>query len=201
MSIIPLLFYVFSAMALASATLVIVSRNPVQAVLFLILTFFSMAGIWMLLEAEFLAITLVLVYVGAVMVLFLFVVMMLNVEEAALASGFTRYLPLGVCVSVLVLVSLAYALGKEPLGFNKVFDLPSQAAGTSQVKRLGELLYTQYLYPFEIAGVLLFVAIVAAISLTFRGRRAKKTPYPSDQMKQVKTDRLKLINLKSEKAL
>lgn len=198
MTLLQSFFYLFSALTLTSATMVIVSRNPVRAVLFLVLTFFTMAGVWMLLEAEFLAITLVLVYVGAVMVLFLFVVMMLNIEEATLRSGFARYLPLGICISVLVVVGLVYAIKEGPLEFVPLKASP-YSAEVSQVKRLGELLYTHYVYPVEVAGVLLLVAIIAAISLTFRGQRAKKTPRPSEQVQWQKTDRITLINLKDEK--
>jgi len=188
-----ILFYAFSALAILSASQVILSKNPVRAVLYLVLTFFIMGGVWLLLEAEFLAITLVLVYVGAVMVLFLFVVMMLDVDLATVRSGFTRYLPLGLCVSVLVVVGLVYAVSQGQFGLEHFKTPEPLPASYSGVKHLGELLYTQYLYPFELAGILLLVAIIAAISLTFRGSRGSKAPAPDKQIQVSKKDRLRMV--------
>lgn len=193
MTLLQILFYSFSALTLLSAAMVILSKNPVRAVLFLVLTFFSMGGIWMLLEADFLAMTLVLVYVGAVMVLFLFVVMMLDIDIAALRSSFMRHLPIGILVSVLIVVALVLALHKNEWAFDANKIIPFQDAQFSEVKQLGELLYTHYLYPFELAGVLLLVAIVAAISLTFRGHRKSRIQEPSAQIKVKKADRLEII--------
>jgi NADH-quinone oxidoreductase subunit J len=195
MTLTQILFYFFSAIAIFSASMVVMARNPVRAVLFLVLTFFVTGGLWLLLEAEFLAITLVLVYVGAVMVLFLFVVMMLDVELNSLRSGFTRYLPIGLCISVLVAVALVYAVGEKEFGAQLISVPVPHLKGYSHVKMLGELLFTRYLYPFELAGVLLLVAIVAAISLTFRGSRGTKAPLPSEQVKVSKKDRLRLVNI------
>ncbi len=193
------MFYIFSGLALFAGSMVIVSKNPVRAVLFLVLTFISMSGLWMLLEAEFLAITLVLVYVGAVMVLFLFVVMMLDIELASVREGFSRYLPVGISVSVLVVVALVSAVGPKEFGLEKVPAPAPYPVDFSNVKALGELLYTQYLYPFEIAAILLLVAIIAAISLTFRGRRESKAPNPSQQVQVRKADRIRLVKMKPEK--
>lgn len=197
MTIEQLVFYGFSALAILSASMVIVSKNPVRAVLFLILTFFATASLWVMLEAEFLAVTLVLVYVGAVMVLFLFVVMMLDIELASLREGFARYLPVGLCVSVLVVVGLIYAVGPRDFGLLKI-PSPEPAANFSNAQALGTLLYTEYLYPFELAGVLLLIAIIAAIALTFRGRRENKSPNPAWQVSVQKKDRIRLVKLESE---
>ena len=190
-----LVFYFFSTMALLSATMVIVSKNPVRAVLSLIVSFISMAALWLLLEAEFLAITLVLVYVGAVMVLFLFVIMMLDIELASIREGFSKFLPLGICVSVLVVLGLVAAVGPEDFGLQKYSAPVPHAANFSNIEVLGELLYTQYLYPFEIAGVLLLVAIVAAIRLTFRGKQKK----PEQRLQATKENRLRVLKIKSER--
>lgn len=192
-SIFEVIFYTFSGLAVLSGSQVIFSKNPVRAVLFLVLTFFIMSGIWLLLEAEFLAMTLILVYVGAVMVLFLFVVMMLDVDLATVRSGFTRYLPLGLLVSLLVVAGLIYAVTQGQFG-NEHFKTPEPSPATyNQVKQLGELLYTYYVYPFEIAGILLLVAIVAAISLTFRGKRGSLAIDPEKQVQVTKKDRLRIV--------
>ena len=172
MTVESIVFYLFAALTVLGAVGVITVRNAVQAVLCLVLTFFSAAVLWMLLEAEFLAVTLVLVYVGAVMVLFLFVVMMLDVDYASLKSGFTRYLPLGILVALALFGAIYWVIRSEVLG-----EMPEPAkhsAEYSNVTVLGKLLYTEYFYAFEVAGVILLVAIVAAISLTFRGRRDRR---------------------------
>lgn len=191
-----LVFYGFATVAILSAVMVIVAKNSVRSVLFLILTFFATSGIWMLLEVDFLAFTLVLVYVGAVMVLFLFVVMMLDIELAALREGFTRYLPVGLGVAVLVIAGLAYALGTGQFGL-QYFKAPEpHSIAYSEIKELGILLFNNYLYPFELAGLLLLVAIVAAISLTFRGRRElNKAPEPNRQISVSKKDRLQIVKM------
>ncbi|MEY3183149.1 MAG: hypothetical protein RLZ35_1134 [Pseudomonadota bacterium] len=190
------LFFVFAGLAIVSALQVILAKNAVRAVLSLVLTFFATAAMWLLLEIEFLAITLILVYVGAVMVLFLFVVMMLDVEMSSLKEGFARHLPLGGCVSVLVVVGIVYAITPQQLPWKSLrFPLPENGLPeVSQVKALGELLYVNYLYPLEIAAILLLVAIVSAISLTFKGRRTNnKAIDPSDQISVKKADRLQIV--------
>ncbi len=192
-------FYGFAALAIVAASMVVVSKNPVRAVLFLVLTFFSTAGLWMLLEAEFLAVTLVLVYVGAVMVLFLFVVMMLDVELASIREGFARYLPLGLCVSTLVVVGLVFAAGPNNFGTDIVAKPSPHPPQFSNVAELGKHLYTEYLFPFELAGILLLVAIIAAISLTYRGRRESKAGSPVLQVQVRKQDRIRLVNIPSER--
>jgi NADH-quinone oxidoreductase subunit J len=191
-------FYFFSAMALVSGTMVIVAKNPVRAVLSLIVTFIAMSSLWLLLEAEFLAIALVLVYVGAVMVLFLFVVMMLDIGESSRREGFAKFLPLGICVSVLVVLGLVTAVGHEDFGAQK-YPIPvPHEASFSNINALGELLYTEYLYPFEIAGILLLVAIVAAISLTFKGRRLLTHSVMDEPVQASKKNRLRIVKMESE---
>ena len=158
-----IIFYAFAAILLFAATMVITVRNPVRAALFLVLAFFTSAAIWLMLQAEFLAISLVLVYVGAVLVLFLFVVMMLDIDLAPLQEGFTKYLPLGIIVAALIVAEMITVLNAPQ------FDIAATAvAGESNTRMLGRLLYTVYVYPFEIASVILTVAIVAAITLTLR---------------------------------
>ena len=188
-----LIFYAFAALLLFSATMVITVRNPVRAALFLVLAFFTSAAIWLMLHAEFLAITLVLVYVGAVLVLFLFVVMMLDIDLAPLMEGFTRYLPLGILVAALIVVEMITVLNAPQFDVGAV-----SAVEESNTKMLGRLLYTVYVYPFEIASVILTVAIVAAITLTLREHKRKL----QDVGKQVavrREDRVRLVNLRSEK--
>ena len=195
MPIIEIIFYLFGGVLTLSALSVITSRNPVYSVLFLVLCFFSAACIWLLLEAEFLAITLVLVYVGAVMVLFLFVVMMLDINLAQLKAGFARYLPVG------VLVALAMAAQLFILVWSRGLDaqvLEYAADETSNTRLLGEVLFTQYLYPFEIAGFILLVAIVAAIMLTHRRRPETKYQNPSQQVRIRREDRVRLVRVESE---
>jgi NADH-quinone oxidoreductase subunit J len=194
----PIIFYVFATLAIFAASMVVISKNSVRAVLFLVLTFFATAGLWMLLHAEFLAVTLVLVYVGAVMVLFLFVVMMLDVESASFREGFARFLPLGLSVAALVVFGLVFAVGARQFGIEIVPAPVADAVNFSNVEQLGILLYTEFLYPLELAGVLLLVAIIAAISLTFRGRRGTIAPNPTDQLKIRKEDRVKLFSFSRE---
>ena len=182
-------FYIFSALLLMSAGLMITVRNPVFAALFLILAFFSSSAIWLLLEAEFLAITLVLVYVGAVMVLFMFVVMMLDINLSALREGFARYLPIGATVAILMALSMVLVINAGEFGL--VSDVVQRhGADYSNTTELGKALYTSYLYPFEIAGAILLVAIIAAIALTMRGPRSSKAQKPGDQVAVKSTDRL-----------
>lgn len=186
-----LIFYFFAAILLFAATMVITVRNPVRAALFLVLAFFTSAAIWLMLHAEFLAISLVLVYVGAVLVLFLFVVMMLDIDLAPLTEGFTRYLPLGIIVAALIVVEMITVLNAPQ--FNVA---PAEVVDESNTRVLGRLLYTVYVYPFEIASVILTVAIIAAIILTLRGHKRKL----QDVGKQVavrRQDRVRLVNLRS----
>jgi len=192
-----LLFYVFAVITVLSALRVITARNPVHAALFLVLTFCTMSGIWMLLKAEFLAITLVLVYVGAVMVLFLFVVMMLDINLDEIRQGFWRNLPVALMVGVVVVLELAAVLMHVFSGVRDI-DAPPTPAGYSNTKALGTLLYTEYVYPFEIAAVILLVAIVAAIALTLRGRKDTRYNDPSAAVRVKPGDRLRIVKVPSQ---
>jgi len=192
-----ILFYVFATVLVLASLRVITAPNPVQAALFLVLAFFQAGGIWMLLKAEFLSIVLVLVYVGAVMVLFLFVVMMLDVNFDSLRKQFRSYVPVGATVFVLVLLEMALVLlGNRPVG---VTAGTSPAPPGGNTRALGRLLYTDYVYPFEIAAVVLLVAIIAAIALTHRRRRETKYQDPGEQVKVRAADRLRIVSMKSEK--
>ncbi len=194
-----IIFYIFSTILVGSALAVITVRNPIYAALFLVLAFFTCAGVWLLLEAEFLAITLVLVYVGAVMVLFLFVVMMLDINLAPLKEGFIRFLPVGIAVGVIILIQMAMILGPENFGLEK-FAMPvGQGEDYSNTKALGRILYTTYVYPFEIAAVILLVAIIAAISLTLRKRPDSKKQNVADQVKVRREDRVRLVKMPATK--
>jgi NADH-quinone oxidoreductase subunit J len=175
---------------------VITARNPVHSALSLVLAFFTAAGIWLLLEAEFLAITLVLVYIGAVMVLFLFVVMMLDINLVELRKGFWNYLPAGLLVGGLMILEMIMVLGRNDLGLAEPVPL---AADYSNTKALGRLLYTAYVYPFELAAVLLLVAMIAAIALTHRKRSDNKRINPGEQVKVKRADRIYMVNIKSQK--
>jgi NADH-quinone oxidoreductase subunit J len=198
MSVEQIIFYGFALILLLAATMVVTVRNPVRAALFLILAFFTSAGIWLLLEAEFLALTLVLVYVGAVMVLFLFVVMMLDIDLAPLQEGFTKYLPLGIVVAALITIEMIAVLGASHFGLDIVEAPVPHADGYSNTKEIGLLLYTVYVYPFEIASVILTVAIVAAITLTLRQKKSKSQNI-SEQIKVRREDRVRLIKMKASK--
>jgi NADH-quinone oxidoreductase subunit J len=194
-----ILFYCFSAVLIFAATMVITVRNPVRAALFLVLAFFTSAGIWLLLEAEFLALTLVLVYVGAVMVLFLFVVMMLDINLSSLQEGFTRYLPLGILVAALITVEMLAVLGASHFGLDIVPAPAPQPEDYSNTKAIGLLLYTTYVYPFEIASVILTVAIIAAITLTLRDTKSRKAQVVSEQVKVRAQDRVRVVKMDSSK--
>ena len=193
------IFYVFSAVMLFAAFMVVISRNPVKSALFLVLTFFSAAAIWLMLEAEFLAISLVLVYVGAVMVLFLFVVMMLDINVAKMRAGFGEFLPIGAFVAIVMILEMAIVLSNKVLGPEKMPVPVPAAEGFSNTRELGQVLYSQYIYPFEIAALVLLVAIVAAISLTMRKHKQNKYQEPSEQMQVRKQDRLRIVKMKAEK--
>ena len=199
MSFEQVIFYVFAGIMLFAATMVITSRNPVYSALFLVLAFFSSAGIWMLLEAEFLAITLVLVYVGAVMVLFLFVVMMLDVNIEPLREGFIRYLPVGLLVAIAVVVEMVLVVGPKYFGLKEFAAPVPHAAGYSNTEELGSVLYTVYMYPFEIASVILLVAIVAAIVLTMRKRPETKYQDPAMQVNVRSQDRVRVVKMAAER--
>jgi NADH-quinone oxidoreductase subunit J len=199
MGIEAILFYFFAAILVAAATAVITVRNPVYAVLFLVLAFFTSAALWLLLEAEFLAIALVLVYVGAVMVLFLFVVMMLDINLAPLREGFMRYLPVGTVVAGIMFVEMVMVVGAKRFGFDSYGEGLKHAADYSNTKELGGVLYTVYVYPFEIAAAILLVAIVAAIALTMRRRPHTKYQDPARQVMINRSDRIRLVKMAAEK--
>jgi len=194
-----LVFYFFSAVLILAALGVITARNPVHAALLLVLAFFTSAAIWMQLQAEFLAIALVLVYVGAVMVLFLFVVMMLDINMARLREGFWTYLPLGALVALLLVAEMVIVLGGRYAGFTDTAAPPPLPAGYSNTKELGRLVYTEYVYPFEIAAVILLVAIVSAIALTLRRRKQSKYIDPASQIGVRRQDRVRIVTMPSEK--
>jgi len=189
------IFYVFAAILIFAALRVVTTRNPVHAALWLVLCFFTAAGVWLLLGAEFLAIALVLVYVGAVMVLFLFVVMMLDVNFDGLRKNFRSYVPVGATVGLLVLLEMALVV----VGSKVAGDIAPPMPEGSNTKALGRLIYVDYVYPFEIAAVVLLVAIIAAIALTHRKRRESKYQDPARQVKVRRQDRIRLLDLPAEK--
>ncbi|MBC7945208.1 MAG: NADH-quinone oxidoreductase subunit J [Burkholderiales bacterium] len=199
MSFQTFVFYALALILIYAALRVITARNPVHAALFLVLSFVAAAGIWLLLQAEFLAITLVLVYVGAVMVLFLFVVMMLDVNLARLREGFWDYLPLGGIVGALLVAEMIVVLGGDYFSVGEMPQPAGHAAGYSSIKELGRLLYTQYVYAFEIAAVILLVAIIAAIALTLRSRKNTLYQNPGEQVAVRREDRVRMVDMRSEK--
>jgi len=192
------IFYCFAAILIFAAARVITVRNPVHAALHLVLAFFTCAGLWLLLEAEFLAITLVLVYVGAVMVLFLFVVMMLDINTTPLREGFVEYLPVGVTVAVLILIEMGMVVGVKNFGSAVVAIPERHPEGYSNVREIGGVLYTDYVYPFEIASVILLVAIIAAIALTMRKRPETRSQNPARQIAVKSRDRVRIVKMKAE---
>ncbi len=194
-----IVFYLFASVMLFAAFRVITVNNPVHAVLFLVLTFSCCSALWLLLEAEFLAITLVLVYVGAVMVLFLFVVMMLDINLSPLREGFIQYLPVAVLIAVVLVGQMIWVIMPN-FGLDKVAEPVRKTAEYSNTQVLGEILYTDYLYPFEIAGLILLVAIIAAIALTMRKRPETKYQNPSQQISVRKQDRLRIVKMPSGSA-
>ena len=199
MSVTTGLFYAFSAVLLFAAFRVITARNPVHAALYLVLTFFQAALIWMLLKAEFLSITLVLVYVGAVMVLFLFVVMMMDVNVENLRLGFWKHFPLAALVGVVIALEMAAVL----MGGFRISEDPSSAvaaAGSSNTKEIGVLLFTQYLLPLEVAAAILLVAMIAAIALTLRARKDSKYVSPGDQVRVKSRDRMTVVKMAATQA-
>ncbi len=194
---ISIVFYSFAVLTALAALGVITARNPVHAALFLVLAFCTSAGIWMLLEAEFLAITLVLVYVGAVMVLFLFVVMMLDINLVRLREGFWRWFPFGAVLAGLMVFEMIWVLGSRQTS-GTVTAIP-RPADYSNTKELGRLIYTDYVYPFEIAAVILLVAMVAAIALTLRRRIGVKSQKVAEQLQATKADRLRIVTMQAER--
>jgi len=197
--IVNILFYVFAAVLVIAALGVITARNPVHCALFLVFAFFNSAVIWLLLEAEFLAITLLVVYVGAVMVLWLFVVMMLDVDVTALREGFTRYAPLGALVALIVIAQIGLVVYVRGLGLSADTVPVPKPEGYSNTAALGELLYTKYLYPFEVAAVILLVAIVAAITLTMRRRTGQKLQDIARQVSVRASDRVRIVKMDAER--
>ena len=197
--IVNILFYVFAAVLVIAALGVITARNPVHCALFLVFAFFNSAVIWLLLEAEFLAITLLVVYVGAVMVLWLFVVMMLDVDVTALREGFTRYAPLGALIALIVIAQIGLVVYVRGLGLSADTVPVPKPEGYSNTAALGELLYTKYLYPFEVAAVILLVAIVAAITLTMRRRTGQKLQDIARQVSVRASDRVRIVKMDAER--
>jgi len=197
MDIPTLIFYAFAAILVFASLRVITARNPVHAALHLILAFFTCGGIWALLQAEFLAIAIILVYVGAVMVLFLFVVMMLDINIDRIRQGFWKHLPLGVVIGLLMVLEMGMVLG------SRYFQVPAaevlEPGNISNVKALGALMFSDYVYPFELASIILLVGMIAAIVLTYRG--AKKTKYinPSKQIAVKAQDRIRVLQMPVEK--
>jgi NADH-quinone oxidoreductase subunit J len=191
----PAIFYAFAAVLLLSGVRVITARNPVHAALFLVLAFFTAAGIWLLLRAEFLAIALVVVYVGAVMVLFLFVVMMLDINLERVREGFWRNLPVALVVGGVMVAEMIAVLANRIIG-SQPRALPADYSNT---KELGRVLYTTYGYAFEIAAVILLVAIISAIALTLRRRKDSRSQDPSEQARTKRADRVRLVSMPAEK--
>jgi NADH-quinone oxidoreductase subunit J len=193
------LFYAFAAVLVVAAFGVILSKNPVHAALFLVLAFVQSSFLWLLIEAEFLAIVLVLVYVGAVMVLFLFVVMMLDINAAELRAGFTRYLPFGIAVALIVVFEIFQVVWFKSQGTQFMTVPQSLPADYSNTKALGAVLYTQHVYAFEIASVILLLAIVAAITLTMRKRPGLKVQDIAKQVAVRREDRVRIVKVESSK--
>src|SRR3954451_8654173 len=190
------IFYAFAAVLLLSGVRVITARNPVHAALFLVLAFFTAAGIWLLLRAEFLAIALVVVYVGAVMVLFLFVVMMLDINLERVREGFWTNLPVALVVGGVMVLEMIFVLYNRIWGADGPRRLPADYSNT---KELGRVLYTQYVYAFEIAAIILLVAIISAIALTLRRRKDSRSQDPSAQSRVKRAARVRLVSMPSEK--
>lgn len=195
-----LIFFGFAAALVFSALMVVISRNAVRSALFLVLGFFASAGLWLLLEVEFLGLVLILVYVGAVMTLFLFVVMTLNLDTEPLQEGFVRYLPYGIVIVVLLVALMIYVLSPQHFNIVQQVNPIQHAADYSNTQTLGSVLYTNYVYPFELAGVLLLVAIIAAITLTFRGTLGRHRNPPAIKQIDIKrSNRVRLVKMPAEK--
>jgi len=192
------IFFGYAAILIGAALGVIVARNPVHSVMFLVLTFFTSAILWLLLEAEFLAMTLVLVYVGAVLVLFLFVVMMLDIDTTSMRSHFMRYVPLGALVAIIAIAQIWSVVWLRNQGFSSLVRPPPAPADYSNTQALGEVLYTEHVYAFELAAFILLLAIVAAIVLTMRRRPGIKVQDISEQVGVKSADRVRIVKMKAE---
>jgi len=197
--LVEILFWVFASILAVSALAMILVKNPVHAAMLLVLCFFTSASIWLLIEAEFLAVVLILVYVGAVMVLFLFVVMMLDINVEELRKGFTRYLPVGVAVALIVVVEIGHVIWFKSQGLRFLTVPQSMPADHSNTKELGAVLYTEHVYAFEIASVILLLAIVAAITLTMRKRPGLKVQDVAKQVAVRREDRVRIVKVESSK--
>ncbi len=193
---VELVFYFFAFLMIFSGLMVITLRNPVHAVLFLIFAFFNAAGLFILLGAEFIAMTLIIVYVGAVAVLFLFVVMMLDINLDKLREGFWKWFPFGALIAVVIAVEIGLVMMGDQ--FKQMIPLQPKVSDYSNTKELGRLIYTEYVYVFELAAVVLLVAMVAAIALTLRHRTDKKSPNPSSQVKVKRNDRIRMVSMAPE---
>ena len=201
MNFTDLVFYFFAGILVLAGLGVISSRNPVHSALFLVLSFFSCSALWLLLQAEFLAIVLVLVYVGAVMVLFLFVVMMLDINLTQMRQGFVRYLPIGALIALIMVAQMVWIVGPagpDVFSGEQLAQAVVLPADHSNTRELGKVLYTDYVFPFEVASVILLVAIVAAIALTMRRREMTKYQTPGKQVQVRKADRLRVIKMDAE---
>ena len=190
-----ILFYVFGFCFVSSAALMVTARNTMKAAMLLILSFFSAASIWLLLEAEFLAITLILVYVGAVMVLFLFVIKMLDVDKSTLRAKFTKYLPLGILVVAIVIAQMTIALNSAQFGLDTIVEPTRHVADYSNITELANLLYTDYVYPFELAAILLLLAIIAAITLAQNKEHRIKKQNIAEQISVQAKDRIRIVQI------
>ncbi len=197
--LVTILFHAFSAVLVSAALGVILARNPVHSVLFLVLCFFNSAVLWLLIEAEFLAIVLVLVYVGAVMVLFLFVVMMLDINIEKLREGFARHAPLGILIALIVIVELFYVLWVRRLGIELTGGTAPLPENYSNTAEIGAVLYTEYVYPFQLAAFVLLIAIIAAIVLTMRKRPGQKLQDISRQVSVRPQDRVRIVRMPTER--
>lgn len=193
------LFYILSAILVIAALRVVTARNPVHAALFLVLAFFNASGLWLLLHAEFLAIALIVVYVGAVMVLFLFVVMMLDINLERLRQGFWNNLWLGGPIALLMVIEMVAVLSARSFGLDAMPAPAAPAVGYSNTKTLGAAIYTEYVYPFELASVILLVALIAAVVLTLRKRKDTKKLNPSEQVAIQRKDRVRIVSMPAEK--
>jgi NADH-quinone oxidoreductase subunit J len=192
-----IIFYILSFWFIASSLAMIFARNAAKAVLFLVLGFFSAASIWILLEAEFLAITLILVYVGAVMVLFLFVIKMLNIDKSTLHAKFAGYLPLGLIVALIIIAEMTLVLGGAQFGLEVMPSPERHGADYSNITELALQLYTTYVYPFELSAVLLLIAIIAAITLVHKNETKRKKQSISEQVNVKAKDRIRLVSINS----
>ncbi|MBT3277149.1 NADH-quinone oxidoreductase subunit J [Candidatus Thioglobus sp.] len=192
-----IIFYFLSFWFVASSLAMIFARNAAKAALFLVLGFFSAASIWILLEAEFLAITLILVYVGAVMVLFLFVIKMLNIDKSTLRAKFAGYLPLGLIVALIIIAEMTLVLGNAQFGLEVMPSPIRHAADYSNITELALQLYTTYVYPFELAAVLLLIAIIAAITLVHKKEINRKKQSISEQVNVQAKDRVRIVSIAS----